>query len=182
MNSVVPKIFLTGMPGCGKTTAVVSIIGNLKGIRLAGFYTEEIRRNDTRAGFRWKRLDGPEGILAHIDIKGELRVGRYGVDTVGFEQSVVPVIDPGRGDVDVFVVDEIGKMECLSKIFVESVRRLLNSDKIVLATVSQKGGGLINDVKSRPGIILKILTENKRDGIIKEVTEIISSFCSAAEI
>ena len=72
MPSQLAKILLTGQPGCGKTTAVMKIIDNLDPKKIAGFYTQEIRRNNVRKGFRWKRLDGAEGKLAHIDIKSRI--------------------------------------------------------------------------------------------------------------
>jgi nucleoside-triphosphatase THEP1 len=34
------KILLTGLPGCGKTTAVMRIVENLDSEKLAGFYTQ----------------------------------------------------------------------------------------------------------------------------------------------
>jgi nucleoside-triphosphatase len=154
MSSESVKILLTGLPGCGKTTAVMQIIGNLKSVNVTGFYTQEIRHNNTRKGFRWKRLDGAGGILAHADIKGSLRVGKYGVDVAGFEKSVVPILDIERTDAGLFVLDEIGKMECLSQQFVAVVRQLFASDRSVLATVALKGAGLISEVKNYPCVAI----------------------------
>ncbi len=168
------KILLTGLPGCGKTTAVMQIIANLDPKKVTGFYTQEIRQNDKRKGFRWRRLDGVEGILAHVDIKGPQRVGKYGVDVAGFEKSVVPVLDIERTEVELFVLDEIGKMECLSKKFIAAVRRLFASDKSVLATVAQKGTGLISEVKSFPGTKLFNLTRQNSDKTVAEISQILS--------
>ena len=80
MLSESAKILLTGLPRCGKTTAVMKIIANLKSDKIAGFYTQEIRQGRVRKGFSWRRLDGITGTLAHIDIKAPFRVGKYGVD------------------------------------------------------------------------------------------------------
>ena len=57
-------MLLTGLPGCGKTTAVREIAERLAGRKVAGFYTEEIRVGGVRKGFKWKRLDGAEGVDA----------------------------------------------------------------------------------------------------------------------
>ena len=67
------KILLTGRPGCGKTTAVMKIIDNLDPETIEGFYTQELRKDNVRRGFNWKRLDGAEGTLAHVISRGVLR-------------------------------------------------------------------------------------------------------------
>jgi nucleoside-triphosphatase len=169
------KILLTGLPGCGKTTAVRQIVDTLKLNTIAGFYTQEIRENDTRKGFGWATLDGATGILAHVNIKTPFSVGRYRVDVAAFEQSVVPVLDPCREGTSLFIIDEIGKMECMSGKFVYAVRRLFASEKSVLATVAFKGTGFISDVKTYPGTRLFELTHRNRDRIIAEISQILSS-------
>jgi len=174
MPSKSAKILLTGLPGCGKTTAIMKIIAGLDCASPAGFYTEEIRENDNRKGFRFKRLDGPSGTLAHVDIKGSFKVGKYGVNMAGFEKSVVPNLDVGQTGAELFVIDEIGKMECLSKRFVEVVHRLFASDKSVLATVAKKGAGLISEVKNYPEVKLFNLTSENREKTVTEITQILS--------
>ncbi len=188
MPSQSAKILLTGLPGCGKTTAVIKIIENLAWhghpgraragspchLKVAGFYTQEIRRKNVRKGFRWKRLDGTEGTLAHVDIKGRFKVGKYGVDVEGFDKNVVPVLDIEQTGADLFVIDEIGKMECFSKKFVTAVRRLFESDRAVLATVAKKGPGLISEIKNYPNIQLFSLTTANRKKTVAEISEILS--------
>lgn len=174
MSSKSAKILLTGLPGCGKTTAVMQIIANLDSKKVTGFYTQEIREKNVRKGFSWKRLDGAEGILAHVDIKGHFRVGKYGVDVAGFEKYVVPILDIQQTDAELFVLDEIGKMECLSEKFAAAVRQLFASDKSVLATVAKKGKGLISEVKNYPDTQLFNLTTQNRDKIIAEISQTLS--------
>lgn len=168
------KILLTGLPGCGKTTAIMKIIDALDCEKVAGFYTQEIRQNNIRKGFSWKRLDGADGILAHINIKGHSRVGKYGVDVAGFEESVVPILGVEQTDVELFVIDEIGKMECFSEKFVAAVRQLFASEKSVLATVAKKGVGLISEVKNYPNTELFNLTRAGRDKTVAEISKILS--------
>ncbi|MHC4534323.1 MAG: NTPase [Planctomycetota bacterium] len=174
MPSKSVKILLTGQPGCGKTTAVMKIIKNLDTDRIAGFYTQEIRQSNIRRGFSWKRLDGAEGTLAHVDIKGRLKVGKYGVDIEGFDKNVVPVLDIEQIDADLFVIDEIGKMECFSKKFISAVRRLFESDKSVLATVAKKGPGLISEIKNYTNIKLFNLTSANREKTVADILEVLS--------
>jgi len=179
MKSKSAKILLTGLPGCGKTTAVMKIIANLDPGKVAGFYTQEIREacpeqgrgNGTRKGFRWTRFDGVTGILAHVDIKSPWWVNKYGVDVAGFEKSVLPVLDIEHSNAELFVIDEIGKMECFSERFVSAIKRLFASDKSVLATVAKRGKGLISEVKKYPGTQLFNLTTQNRDKIITEISQ-----------
>jgi nucleoside-triphosphatase len=174
MASESVKILLTGLPGCGKTTAMMGIVKNLDSKKVAGFYTREIRRKNKRKGFSWASLDGAQGILAHIDIKGRTKVGKYGVDVVGFEKAVVPILDTEQSDAELFIIDEIGKMECLSKKFIAAVRQLFNSERAVLATVALKGSGLISEVKHYPTARLFKLTQQNHDRTVAEVLQLLS--------
>ena len=166
-----PKILLTGPPGCGKTTAVMRIIENFDQKKMSGFYTQEIRRGGNREGFKWKCLDGREGTLAHIDIKGRARVRRYGVDIESFEKSAVPALE---ADAELIVIDEIGKMECFSEKFAAAVRKLFESDKAVLATVALKGGGLISEVKEFPNVKIFNFSRQNRDEAVSEIIQLLS--------
>ena len=168
------KILLTGLPGCGKTTSVMRILERLKGVKTAGFYTEEIREGGQRKGFLWKRLDGKEGILSGVDIKGKMRVGRYGIDVEGFERDVVPVLELSQADVELFVVDEIGKMECMSGKFAEAMKKLLAGDRPVLATIALKGGGFISEAKKMAGIELITMTERNREAVVEQIIKKLS--------
>ena len=70
MNGACNKILLTGLPGCGKTTAVMQIVNSLRGKSVAGFYTQEIRKANRRKGFTWNLLNGASGILSLVDLAG----------------------------------------------------------------------------------------------------------------
>ena len=174
MSSKSVKILLTGLPGCGKTTAIMNIVASLECEKVAGFYTQEVRENGNRKGFRFKRLDGTTGILAHVDIKGHFKAGKYGVDVIDFEKTVVPALDIERTGAKLFVIDEIGKMECFSEKFIAATRRLFASDKSVLATVARKGTGLISEVKNYPGTQLFKLNHQNRDKTVEEILQLLS--------
>jgi nucleoside-triphosphatase len=182
MLSESAKILLTGLPSCGKTTAVTQIINNFNSEKIAGFYTQEIREGGIRKGFSWQRLDGATGMLAHIDIKSSFRVGKYGVDVAGFEKSVVPILDAEESDTKLFVIDEIGKMECFSEEFVIAVRRLFKSNKSILATVALKGSGLISEVKNYSNTKLFNLTRHNRDKTIVEILQTLSFLKKSSEL
>ena len=138
-------LLLTGRPGIGKTVVVRKVAVSLPGWRLAGFYTEEISVAGQRQGFRAVTFDGSERIMAHLDFRGP-RVGKYGVDVSVIDQlaDAELVLNPG---VDLYLVDEIGKTECLSHRFIAAMQELLNSRALVLATIAQRGGGFIEEAK-----------------------------------
>ncbi|MHC4742255.1 MAG: nucleoside-triphosphatase, partial [Planctomycetota bacterium] len=76
-------------------------------------------------------------------------------------------------DAELFFIDEIGKMECFSRLFVAIVDKLLQSDRSVLATVAQKGGGFIGRVKEYAGINLITLTRNRQDEVVDEILDLL---------
>lgn len=157
-------LLLTGNPGVGKTTVIRRVAEHLRGRRLAGFYTQEIREHGIRRGFGLTTFDGQENIMAHVDFVKTFRVGRYGVDLTAIETAVQSslVLDEMT---EVYLVDEIGKMECLSSTFVVAMRTLLSADKAVVATVAEKGVGFIAEVKSRADVELWRVTAANRDSL-----------------
>jgi len=145
------RILLTGRPGCGKTTVLMHLAELLEGRAIAGFYTQEIRKGGQRWGFGVRTLSQHEGILSSVDLKEGPSVGRYRVDVDGFERLVLAELNQPAERVAIYLIDEIGKMECFSRAFVESVRRLLATERSLVATVAQKGAGFIEEVKAYPG-------------------------------
>jgi nucleoside-triphosphatase THEP1 len=69
------NILYTGLPGCGKSTIIEKIVQRINRPS-TGFFTREIRDRGRRVGFSITTLDGQQGILAHIDIRSHIRVGR----------------------------------------------------------------------------------------------------------
>ena len=61
------------------------------------------------------------------------------------------------------VVDEIGKMECYSSLFRETLIRALDSDNRLIGSVALKGTPFIEGIKRRGDVELVRVTEQNRD-------------------
>ncbi len=155
-------LLLTGPPGVGKTTALRRVCDRLRSQPMRGFYTEEMRTGGIRQGFRLVTLDGEERMIADVRRPAPPRVGKYGVDVAAIDAVSRRVLAPDPA-VALYVVDEIGKMECLSPEFVAAVRTLLALERPLLATVALRGEGLIGEVKRDPRARLFNLTRDNRD-------------------
>jgi nucleoside-triphosphatase len=156
-----PRLLLTGSPRCGKTTVVQKLLARFPG-RATGFYTREAREKGERVGFEIVTLDGKAAWLSHVAFSGPHRVGKYGVNLENLHRLGLPSLEWHPG-VDLVVVDEIGKMECLSSRFIEAMEKLWAADAPLLLTVAEKGGGYIRQVKEKPGATLIIVTPANRD-------------------
>jgi nucleoside-triphosphatase len=154
-------LLLTGRPGIGKTTALRAVAARLRGRRVSGFYTEEIREGGERRGFRAVTLAGHEATMAHVRIRSHARVSKYGVDLSVIDDLARTTLTTGGADV--YLVDEIGKMECLSPRFVTAMQTLLDAGPPVLATVALRGAGFIAAVKQRPDAECWQLTPANRE-------------------
>jgi nucleoside-triphosphatase len=154
-------LLITGAPGIGKTTVIRRIADELRNKGLRGFYTEEIREKGERRGFRMVAFDGTTHIIADIDFPKRHRVGKYGVD-VQMLDDAAQLLCPDLA-ARIYLVDEIGRMECLSQRFVTAMRSLISSHIPVVATVGVRGGGFIAEVKRRPECELWEVTRANRD-------------------
>jgi len=164
------KILITGLPGTGKTTLIRKIAGHLAHLGPAGFFTAEIREGGIRKGFDLVDLKGGHRRLAHVDIAGPFRVGKYGVDVEGFEKYLDEA-DFIACDTPLLIIDEIGKMECLSKKFIALINSILNSDKYFIGTIAIKGGGPIEEIKRRPDVRIIEISARNRDSISAEILQ-----------
>ncbi len=159
------NVLITGLPGVGKTTIVKVLFQKLQYLNPVGFYTREVRDSGIRRGFELVSLDGRRALLSHVNIDSPHRVGKYRVDLHGFERFLA-ALNLSAATSQVVVIDEIGKMECLSPAFVTLIEETLDSRTQLIATIALKGGGIIGKTRDRNDARLFHITPDNRDTIV----------------
>ena len=168
MDTGAKNLLITGEPGIGKSTVIQKLITELKPLKPVGFYTAEIRTNGVRVGFQAISIDGRRHNLAHVDLRSHLVVGKYRVGVHGFEKFLNR-IDLVESNGRLVIIDEIGKMECMSRRFREVICELLEQDRIVVATIAQEGVGLIDNIRKRDDILLLEMNRRNREEMVGKV-------------
>lgn len=146
---MVKNFLITGPPGCGKTTLIKEILKEIK-IKAQGFFTEEIRKENSRVGFEIVSLEKKRKIFAHKDFKSPFQVSKYKVDLKAFEEIALEALKKGLEDPrTLIVIDEIGRMELFSKKFQKLVIKAFNAPNKVLATIMLKPHPFCDKLKKR---------------------------------
>jgi nucleoside-triphosphatase len=156
---------LTGRPGTGKTSLIKQVAAQVKG-KAGGFFTEEIRSQGMREGFRLVTLDGEGTILAHVSIHSRYRVSKYGVDIDGLERVGVPALCKAARQCHLVVVDEIGKMELFSANFREAVSQMIDSGARILGTIMLNPNPWTDAIKRQPQENLITVTRDNHPQIL----------------
>ena len=139
---------------------------------MGGFITQEIRKRGRRLGFEIESLRGGSGILAHVDIPGPPRVGKYGVDLEAFERIAIPALSATAG---IMVIDELGKMELASERFREAVTALFDESLPVVATVHAYRHPFTDALKGRADVETLPVNGETRDGLPGRLAERVSA-------
>ncbi len=160
------KIGITGLPGAGKTQALLKVIEMLEDEELivGGMITEHIVDGRRRNGFRVTDWAGKRTeTFAHVDIESKFMVGKFGVDLSVLEEVGVKAIQESCDGADVIVIDEVGKMEVESELFVQAVKAALETEKPMLLTLHKKSRNpLLQDIRRRDDVrILEVTPINR---------------------
>lgn len=148
---------LTGRPGTGKTSLIKQAVAEVSSTA-GGFYTEEMRSQGIRKGFRLITLDGHSTTLAHVKIQSQYRVGKYGVDIDALDRVGVSALQRAAQQCELIVVDEIGKMELFSASFRETVLEIIDSGRWLLGTIMLSPNPWADAIKRRPQVDLVPVT------------------------
>jgi nucleoside-triphosphatase len=159
----------TGKPQVGKSTIIKKIVNALGVEMCGGFYTEEIRIQGNRMGFRLVTLDGQEGIMAYRGLASPITVGNYGVDISCLDELGVKALYQALTTKKLIVIDEIGPMEAHSHAFRQGVMDVLASSKSVVGTIVWRSDSWLDAVKRHQRVKLYEVTLTNRDAVVEEL-------------
>jgi len=171
------KIFLTGLPGVGKSTVLAKVIDELKsrGMKVGGMVTQEARQHNVRVGFKITDvLTGREGWLARVRQPVGPRVGKYAVDLEGLEGIGVQAIREALGnpEVSVVAIDELGPMELFSTTFKDAVRQVIASGKTLIGTIHYRANDpLLREIRNMPNVKIISVTKENRPGLQRDIVQ-----------
>lgn len=168
-------MLLTGPPRVGKTTLLLRAANELrgKGFRFGGMISQEVRKNSVRVGFQIRDcMSGEKGWLAHVQQRVGPRIGKYRVNLSDLNSIGVQAILNALNKADIVVIDEIGPMELLSKLFVSTVKKTLASNKPVFGTIHYRANDqFIQQIISRNDVEIVHVTTENRDKILVPIVE-----------
>lgn len=134
-----------------------------------------------RIGFDVICIGGDRSPLARVTstTRGP-KVGKYTVDVSSFELSVLPLLArPTSDQPQIYVIDEIGKMELFSDRFKRKVRDLFDdSNSMIFGTMPMKRGNgiqFIEGLRTRANVKVFEVSLYNRDNLFNELVQTISS-------
>jgi nucleoside-triphosphatase len=164
------NVLLTGRPGCGKTTLIRRVSSELAR-SAGGFFTQEIREDRERVGFKIVTLDGKEAVFAHVHFKTRKRLGKYGLDLSPLETIGIEAVRKAFRARQLTVIDEIGPMEIRSTVFREVVDNALDSGAPLLGTITARSFPFTDAIKKRHDVTLIEVRDDNRDQLVSEVLD-----------
>ena len=179
MRERMPKIGITGLPNVGKTATLAAICRKLErdDFIIGGMITRAYRPGDgsERIGFYVENWEtGEKEVFSSKEFgnkpgcernKTETDDGMYYVDTDALDRIGVAAIRDAMADedVDIIIIDEVGKMEMHSAEFNKAVKEALDCPKPIIMTLHKKSRNpLLQDLRRRDDVrILEVTAVNK---------------------
>lgn len=164
------NILLTGAPGIGKSTLLEHIVDQAH-IDFFGVIGREIQDSEQgRLGFEAVTVEGHRRTFAHVSdfLDSQYSVGKFHVDVDAFDSFVVPELQRAKNHSTAFVlIDEIGRMQSFSDLFLNEVRTLFSTSQNILATIVFDDEPWSREFKNDPSVFLIEVNKNNRDSLAR---------------
>ena len=176
---MIEKILITGPPRCGKSVLISKLIDyytNERNFTIHGFLTPDIRESGNRIGFNIVDIySGNISLLARVGhFKTKYRLGKYSVFIEEFDKNLEKILSLEGKDIDLVVIDEIGKMELFSQKFQNLIKNIFTSKIPILATIGLKlNHPLKNYLLNLPSVLLLNLDRRNSQLIFEKVISLI---------
>lgn len=172
------KIGITGLPGSGKTYALLRVLEMLKDqdVRIGGMIDEPVGDGRHKTGFTCRDLLTGETVeFASTEYESRVMVGKIGVDLSKLESVGVKAIKEACAECDIIVIDEVGKMEVESQAFVDAVKEALDVDKPMIITLHKKSRNpLLQDIRRRDDVRILEVTPTNRNLLPYKIVRLMS--------
>ncbi len=172
------KIGITGLPGSGKTYALLRVIEMLQDgeLKIGGMIDEPVGDGRHKTGFTCRDLlTGETQLFASTEIESRIVVGKLGVDISKLEEVGVKAIRQACECCDIVVIDEVGKMEVECPMFIEAVKEALDANKPMIITLHKKSRNpLLQDIRRRDDVRILEVTPTNRNLLPYKIVRLMS--------
>ena len=93
---------------------------------------------------------------------------KYGVDNSAIDALALSALSRALAP-EAYLVDEIGKIECMSREFVAAMKALFAMGRPIVATVALRGDGFNAEAKALPNAELWRVTRENRDCLPEQI-------------
>ncbi|WP_188680992.1 NTPase [Thermogymnomonas acidicola] len=150
------KICITGPVGSIKAEALSRIIEMLQkdGLTVQGVLVSEVVENNKLVGYSIFDISSKKrAVFAQSGIVSRVKLDKLGVDTRVLEEILIPSLQKARENADVIVIDEVGKLENLTKSVQKEIGETLRTEKPIIVTLHKKSRNpVLQEIRSLEGV------------------------------
>ena len=163
-------VFLTGEIGCGKSTALRSVLDGLQGVKIKGLqtYYNEPRGSETKRLYLRAFGDTAQGTFL-----AELPGGDLSRIASVFNEEGSVLLESARDQADLIVIDEIGRLEREAFAYHEALRRCIEGDVPMLCAIRKLKAPWADWIRNHPRVRLIEVTTENRDRIPQEILDLL---------
>ncbi|AKA49103.1 nucleoside triphosphatase [uncultured archaeon] len=171
------KIGITGPVGSIKADALRKIIEMLEhdGSNVQGVLVSEIAEHGKLTGYSiYDIYTKKRAVFADKGIISRAKIDKIGVDTRLLEDILLPSLQRARENADVIVIDEVGKLENVTKTIQKEIEETLKFEKPIIVTLHKKSRNpVLQEIRSLEGIRVFDITPINRSLLPFKVLRVI---------